>query len=151
MVVCLWILFVVLNSSHETGVTTQVILTVYVLQWYIIRWPRHTWGKWLQMYTVNISLMNMQAKNWVNNVLALRDRWRGFSGTPSPHIYTSCSTMCPPYYRGLALSSSSQDKVGNDKASMHTCFESNDFIDCKSTPVCHTVSAVQQNSGFMLL
>ena len=151
MVVCLWILFVVLNSSHETGVTTQVILTVYVLQWYIIRWPRHTWGKWLQMYTVNISLMNMQAKDWVNSFLVLRDWCEGFQQHPiTPYIHIR-STMCPPCYRGLALSSSSQDKVGNDKASMHTFFESNDFIDCKSTPVCHTISAVQQNSGFMLL
>ena len=63
------------------------------------------------MYTVNISLMNIQVKDWVNNFLALGGRCEGFqqrSITPYIHIR---STMCPPCYRGLAISSSSQDKV----------------------------------------
>ena len=41
------------------------------------------------MYTVNISLMNIQVKDWVNNFLALGDRCEGFqrcSNTPYIHI-----------------------------------------------------------------
>ena len=43
----------------------------------------------VHIYIVDISLMNMQAKDWVNNFLALGDRCEGFqrcSITPYIHI-----------------------------------------------------------------
>ena len=45
--------------------------------------------KYKCIYIVDISLMNMQAKDWVNNFLALGDRCEGFqrrSITPYIHI-----------------------------------------------------------------
>jgi len=45
--------------------------------------------KYKCIYIVDISLMNMQAKDWVNNFLALEDRCEGFqwrSITPYIHI-----------------------------------------------------------------
>ena len=86
----------------------------------VIRWPRHTWDKWLHMYKCTLWIFHWWTyRERTGSTLSGpttfwplgTDRCEGFqrhSITPYIHIR---STMCPSCYRGLAISSSSQDKV----------------------------------------